>query len=179
MRIQSTLLLGAAALFMTAAFSTNAQAACETSEHRQFDFWLGEWQVYRPDGSVAGSNTIKRAMAGCVLHERYQAPTGYEGESFSMYDGTQQRWHQTWVDSDGLLLILVGGLKDKTMVLEGDSRDGNGVITHHRVSWITNADGSIRQLWQSQSPDSPWQTVFDGLYRVRAVQRPEDAHAGK
>ena len=24
--------------------------ACQSAEHRQFDFWIGEWEVFLPDG---------------------------------------------------------------------------------------------------------------------------------
>jgi hypothetical protein len=32
---------------------------CSAPEHRQFDFWLGEWQVTGPSGKVAGTNSIR------------------------------------------------------------------------------------------------------------------------
>src|ERR1044072_7441350 len=56
-------------------------SACDASEHRQFDFWLGEWNVRTPDGKLAGVNDIRREYNGCVLHERYSTARGYSGES--------------------------------------------------------------------------------------------------
>jgi hypothetical protein len=38
---------------------------CCTPEQRQFDFWIGEWEVYTAKG-LAGTNTI------VALEERYQ-----------------------------------------------------------------------------------------------------------
>ena len=35
-------------------------AACDSSAFRQFDFWLGEWQVRTPDGKLVGTNRIER-----------------------------------------------------------------------------------------------------------------------
>ena len=91
--------------------------ACDASEHRQFDFWLGEWNVRTPDGKLAGVNSIKREYDGCVLHERYATQRGYSGESLNMYDAGRKVWHQTWVDTSGALLLLEGGLRGGSMVL--------------------------------------------------------------
>jgi hypothetical protein len=33
---------------------------CAAAEHRQFDFWLGDWQVRTAGGKPAGANTIRR-----------------------------------------------------------------------------------------------------------------------
>ena len=38
-------------LCLTAAAIQAAPPACSSAEHRQFDFWVGDWQVHRPDGS--------------------------------------------------------------------------------------------------------------------------------
>ena len=35
-------------------------AACADPAYRQFDFWIGEWQVHTPDGKLAGTNRITR-----------------------------------------------------------------------------------------------------------------------
>ena len=79
-------------------------------EHRQFDFWLGDWQVTRRDGVLAGINRIALEYGGCVIHERYATGKGYSGESLNVYDATRKVWHQTRVDSNGLLLTLEGPL---------------------------------------------------------------------
>ena len=42
---------------------------CVEPEYRQFDFWLGNWQVTQPDGSVAGTNAIQASYNGCVHTE--------------------------------------------------------------------------------------------------------------
>ena len=39
-------------------------APCTAPEHRQFDFWIGEWPVKTPDGKVAGANPQQNLNAG-------------------------------------------------------------------------------------------------------------------
>ena len=145
--------------------ATATAAPCEAPEFRQFDFWIGEWQVMKPDGPLAGTNSIRREYGGCVLHERYQTPKGYTGESLNTYDPGRQRWHQTWVDVSGTLLLLDGGLQGRDMVLEGSTTDAKGAVTRHRITWTPNPDGTVRQHWQSTDAAGAWVTAFDGLYR--------------
>lgn len=153
--------------FLSLAYAANSVAAgpCDASEHRQFDFWLGEWNVRTPDGKLAGVNSITREYGGCVLHERYSTERGYSGESLNVYDAGRKVWHQTWVDTDGALLLLEGGLRDTSMVLEGQSVGPKGEVTKHRITWTPNADGSVRQHWQTSDSKGQWSTVFDGTYK--------------
>lgn len=142
-------------------------APCTEPEASQFDFWLGEW-VVTANGQLAGHNKITREVGGCVLHERYTTPQGYEGESFSMYDASRDVWHQTWVDNQGLLLTIEGGFEDGQMVLEGTTTGSNGE-TLQRITWSRIDDGpEVRQLWESSTDGGQtWTTAFDGTYTPR------------
>lgn len=151
------------ALIASAWAAVSAAAPCEGDAHRAFDFWLGHWEVRRADGQLAGHNRIQLLEQGCVLHERYQTPSGYTGQSFSLYDASRDRWHQSWVDNQGGLLLLWGGLQAGQMVLEGDTQIATG-SQRNRISWLPLPDGRVRQLWQVQQGDT-WQTVFEGYYQ--------------
>src|SRR6218665_3327660 len=103
------------AIALSAAIPAAAQPAplpaCNSPEHRAFDFWLGEWNVLGVQGKLAGTNSIKREHGGCVIHERYDTGRGYTGESLNIYDAARKVWHQSWVDSSGLLLTMEGGIR--------------------------------------------------------------------
>ncbi len=165
MRLLNSFLLGALTLGISA--SSLAQPsqppACTSAEHRAFDFWIGEWKVHAK-GKLAGSNSIQREIGGCVLHERYETGRGYSGESFNIYDAPRKVWHQTWVDSSGLLLTLEGGMREGRMVLEGQTLGTDGKTTKHRISWAPDTDGSVRQLWESTDAAGAWTVAFDGRY---------------
>ena len=142
-------------------------ARCTGPEHRQFDFWLGEWNV-SSNGQVAGSNSVVSIQGGCAVQENWRGAGegGITGTSLNAYDRERGVWHQTWVDSGGTLLQLEGGLADGVMVLEGERPTplGKGV-TRHRIAWTPNPDGSVRQLWEaSQDEGVNWTVIFDGLY---------------
>jgi len=138
---------------------------CDTVEHRAFDFWLGDWQVHTPDGKLAGENLVESRYDSCVVHEQYTSASGkYRGESLNIYDASRKVWHQTWVDNSGLLLVLEGSMQQGKMVLEGETTSDDGTVTKQRITWTPNADGSVRQLWESSDAAGQWATVFDGLY---------------
>ena len=164
MKSASTPFLLALCVLAVAWRPAHAAAPCSEAEHRQFDFWVGEWQVHRKDGSVAGINRIDRDFGGCVVHEHYLTGRGYSGESFNIYDSSRKVWHQTWVDSSGLLLMLEGHLVGSNMVLEGKNRQPDGSEIKQRITWSPNPDGTVRQLWESTDPKGQWVVAFDGLY---------------
>lgn len=141
-----------------------AAAPCARPEYRAFDFWLGDWQVHRPDGKLAGHNRITREYDGCVIHEHYTTEHGYSGESLNIYDAARKVWHQTWVDNSGLLLTLEGGMHAGAMVLQGQTVGQDGKPAKQRITWTPNADGSVRQLWEATNANGEWTTSFDGRY---------------
>lgn len=145
---------------------THAKTPCDSPEYRQFDFWLGQWQVTTPSGKVAGENRISQLHGLCVVHEQYKTAGNYQGSSYNTYNVRTQQWQQTWVDNTGLLLNLTGGLDGKNMVLSGPGKGKDGVDTIERITWVPKDDGTVQQLWQ-QSTDNgkSWTTLFDGLYK--------------
>ena len=81
---------------------------CAAPLHRQFDFWIGVWDVVGPAGKFAGINRVEPTDRGCALSESWSsAGGGYTGHSLNSV-GSDGRWRQTWVDSGGLRLELVG-----------------------------------------------------------------------
>lgn len=144
---------------------TAQAAACDAPAHREFDFWIGQWEVRTPDGKLAGHNTISREYDGCVLHEKYTTPRNFSGESLNAWDAARKVWHQTWVDNTGTVLLLDGGMQGNSMVLQGNGVDANNKPVKHRITWTPNKDGTVRQHWQSTDAKGEWTTAFDGLYK--------------
>jgi len=142
-------------------------AACTAAEYRQFDFWLGDWDVSTPDGRAAGRNVITRIAGGCALHENWAGRGGFTGQSLNGWNARTRQWQQTWLDSSGGRLDLAGGWRDGAMVLEGSAPHPQtaGATLRHRIAWTPRADGSVRQHWQtSEDGGTTWSTAFDGRY---------------
>ena len=148
-------------------FGANAQdakpAPCSAPEHRQFDFWLGDWEVKGPAGKVAGRNSISSIHGGCVLYESWKGIGGVTGTSFNVYDPGKKKWRQTWVDSTGGVLDLEGELRDGRMVLASTPASKSDAI--NRITWERLPDGRVRQLWETSADGgTTWKVAFDGYY---------------
>lgn len=144
---------------------------CAAAPHRQFDFWLGDWDVYQPDGKLAGRNLIERVLGGCVIRESWSGRGGFAGFSLNGWDRDDGRWHQSWYDNQGGRLELAGGRVGDAMVLGSAAPhpDKPGVTKHQRITWTPRPDGAVRQLWEvSDDGGSTWRVEFDGRY----VRRP-------
>ena len=142
---------------------------CSQPECRQFDFWIGEWDVTTPDGNPAGTNAITSILGGCVLEENWSsARSSFAGTSYNMWDAKSGRWHQTWVDNSGTLLLLNGGLVDGRLVLVGERPPGTpGAMPQiNRITWTPKSKDEVQQHWElSTDAGHTWTTLFDGTYR--------------
>lgn len=149
-----------------------ASPPCSTSEHREFDFWLGDWEVRSREGQVLGRNSITR-IAACGLLESWRGAGGGEGVSVNAYDPARGKWTQRWVGAGGAVLWLEGGLIDGAMVLTGTMMRmtaRGGVID--RLSWTPMPDGRIVQAWDTRADDTgPWTRIFEGHYHRLAEQQ--------
>jgi hypothetical protein len=73
---------------------------CTAPEYRQFDFWIGTWDVFSPDGKLAGHNRVERIESGRGLQENWT------GDQF-------------WLGNGGGVLTLSGTLEGRTLRLRG------------------------------------------------------------
>lgn len=170
----------AALLVLACPLSAGAQEPdarrCDRPEQRQFDFWVGTWEVFAPDGKKAGDNRIESIDGGCALLERWRGRGGFSGTSLNHWDAATRRWRQRWVDNQGGVLELDGGHDGTRMLLSGrlPHPERPGAFQWQRIGWTPQPDGSVRQLWEhSDDEGRRWTVAFDGLYRrARAAAPP-------
>ena len=135
-------------------------------EAKQFDFWVGEWDVV-VNGKPAGTNRIERILNGCVLQENWTGAGGGSGKSWNWYDIGDRKWHQLWLSSGGAPhLSLAGSFADDVMKYEGTSVGPGGVAVHNRLQFFKLPNDRVRQFWeQSRDGGKTWTVAFDGDYR--------------
>ena len=142
----------------------NAYPCKNNGMNRQFDFWLGEWDVYANGQQVANSH-IDYSLEGCLIIENYETFSGYSGKSINFYDVSDKRWHQIWTDISGNISRYEGELKDGKMYLYGENIDKTGSKSLVRMIFTPNNDGSVRQLYEgSTDGGTTWSIYFDGKY---------------
>ena len=156
--------------FVTNSLPAQEPTACTNAAHRQFDFWIGTWDIIDRQGQRLGTNQIEKTLNGCALHETFLGADGVRGHSYSAWDAGDNKWHMTYVDNTGTVLHLSGGIVNGQMVMEGDRRLPDGTPSTERITWIPNAaDSSVHQRWESsRDRGMRWSTTFDGSYRKRS-----------
>lgn len=154
---------------------------CSAPEHRQFDFWIGAWDV-RPSGTPESAptplgNVIRLEDGGCVVTEHWTTPR-MSGRSLNIYDRTRGQWHQTWVDSTGGLHEYWGSLDAAgNMVYRGSTPTDAGNtrrsvrLTFFNLGPDKARPARVRQFSEVLGSDGRWTTDYDLIY-VRRSQAP-------
>ena len=148
--------------------SASAQSAvpCTGGNYRQFDFWVGDWDVFDVENPavVVAHARVELILNGCVLHELYEGLDGHRGESFSIYDVTRDTWHQSWVNDHGYLLTIEGRMHGSSMNLEGIDHLPNGNPRQVRGEWRTQDRGVREVAARSTDGGVTWAPWFDLLF---------------
>ena len=105
---------------------------CQAPEYRQFDFWVGRWNVFNPANQLAGTSIIESELVGCLIEENWNGAGGGRGRSLNVYDASTDSWHQFWVSAGGCPLgnIVMDGGIDATgsMTLRGSLTQPEGFL---------------------------------------------------
>lgn len=157
---------------LLAAFDGDAQTPppqypCEDEPRfAEFDFWIGEWNVHTADGTLAGSNSIKKVERGCVLLEQWTSASGGTGMSISYLEHESGDWVQIWNDASGSQIDIRGGLTKGGMSLAGTIHYvQNSTTADFRGLWTPLADGRVRQFFEQSNDDgATWVPWFEGFY---------------
>lgn len=133
--------------------------------YRDFDFWLGEWNVTE-NGAQAGTNHILSLLDGCLVEENWTGAGGGQGRSMNAYDAATGTWSQYWMDQFGLHLRLEGGVANGAMSMQGPRAIPSGGFAIDRITWTPQPNGDVNQFWEvSQDGGATFPiTVFDGDY---------------
>ena len=135
--------------------------------YRQFDFWIGEWDVFLTNGgNKVGDNIITKEQNGCLLRENWTSISGNTGTSTNYVNPETRKWNQIWHGASGNYTYYEGEWQGGAMRFTGTNYDYGKVPEHMRMTFTPNADGSVRQLIELQNALSEeWTVSFDGTYK--------------
>ena len=143
-------------------------------ENRQFDFWLGDWDVITTqDHTPAGSSHIQNTIGDCVIWENWTSlgDSGYTGKSYNVYNTEQKRWEQFWVDNRGGMIHFYGNLSAGVMDFHTDDipqADGKNLRRHLRFFNVSK--DQVRQLSEGSTDNgSTWTVEYDFTYTRSAA----------
>jgi hypothetical protein len=144
---------------------------CEAPEARQFDFWLGEWDLtWGEDGR--GRNTVRSRYSGCVIEENFDGTPSmvFRGMSISAFNARLKVWQQTWVDSQGGYIHLTGEFANGKMILFNRPLDSDGRVLF-RMTFYNIGPDSLDWDWErSEDGGQTWELRWRIHYQ-RAVSQ--------
>ena len=155
---------------------------CSAAAYRQFDFWLGQWEITEAD-APAGTNVVESLLGGCAIRENYLDQFGGSvGTSINSYDADTKEWRQTWVADYGIAYRMAGNLDAAgTMVLKGERINAlNGRHLFDTWTWTPIDGNTMGQTGRITVPAVGRDEQFwNGVYhRVAAVNPPPMVSSG-
>lgn len=135
---------------------------CEQPDYRALDFWVGQWEVFSPQGQPVGANVVERTVNGCAISEHWTT-TGGEGRSYSAYDLHTGTWRQTYIGSTGQVHQYTGNRAGDSMLMQAQLGDRT-----LRMRYTPQGPDQVRQfIEESTDGGKTWYPWFDGIYKRR------------
>jgi hypothetical protein len=150
---------------MIAGLDRKRRPCIYSNSARQFDFWLGEWEVFNLQGQKVGTSVIQQVADGCGLLENWAGALGGAGKSINFFDTTTGKWHQYWIGADAVPLRYSGTFSDNAMRFTTDPSTGKDASTIGRLTFFRLDENTVRQF-SEQSTDNgkTWTTEYDFKY---------------
>jgi tetratricopeptide (TPR) repeat protein len=143
---------------------------------RQFDFWIGEWDVYpwspsAPNAAAPPAESkIESLLEHCVTVENWSTAGG-DGKSWNYYDRASKKWRQHWMSDNGIAHDYTGEFRDGAMRFLSAPVTTDGKSTIMRMTFTPIHRDTVRQLIESSTDSGKtWVLSFDGKY-VRRKQK--------
>jgi len=158
-------------LIVKAQVSTSG--SCNDQLYRQFDFWVGEWDVYAKNGNKAGDSKISIILDSCIILEEWTSASiskgiRYAGKSFNTYNSATQQWQQTWVDNIGGSTEFLKGKfqENKIIFLTYPYPYTKDTLAIRQLTFYNLAKDKVRQVGEiSKDNGISWKTEYDLEYR--------------
>lgn len=140
---------------------------CNEINYTQFDFWVGNWNVYNTQGKLIGHNNVLKMPNACAIQENWTSKTSTsKGTSYNYYNKKDNTWNQVWIDNTGFSLVLKGDFKDSTMTLKSNLVKNDKGNYYNLITWTKNKDGSVTQVWYFLDENhKKIKEVFRGIYK--------------
>jgi hypothetical protein len=152
---------------------TTAPAICDTPQHHQLDFWVGNWQVFDAEtNQLVAFERVEKHSEGCIVQENltfltdmYRRPgVKYRlaGIGVNRFDG--ESWLQMWADNQWGAIFLRGA----------PDADGNMVFVtvipsrkrDVKLVYENRPDGTVRILqYTAPAGSGKWVKYGDLIYR--------------
>jgi hypothetical protein len=150
-------------------FAGQDAAPCAAAEHRQLDYWLGDWIISAPGSAGRSSSTVSLSLDKCVVVERWGDGQQHKGENFFGYSADDRSWYGFFADNRGRVHVFVDGkVASGVAEFRGPSTAEDGRTVVNRVRIILDHPNKVEQIWEKSTDNgTTWTTAFRGEYSRR------------
>ncbi len=91
-----------------------------------------------------------------MLEEDFATDGDYASQSFFGWDFRTSEWYRIHIDSEGVRLLLSGGLEGSSMVLTGSRPRAGGQDLYVRVVLTPEDANHMTQTWETSNDGTSW-----------------------
>jgi hypothetical protein len=141
---------------------------------REFDFWVGEWDVYKNGtNALVGESKIEIASGGCMVLENWTAKGSVpsNGKSMNYVNSSTGKWEQLWIGSGGINInnpqkFVNGEYTENAMRFTFEQLSPKNEKQIGRFIFFNLGPNEVRQFNEvSNDNGKTWTTVYDFLYK--------------
>jgi tetratricopeptide (TPR) repeat protein len=144
---------------------------CMSDPHaREFDFWIGEWDVYQTGTKIyQGHSLIQMVAGGCAILENWDSQNS-TGKSINFIEPVTNKWKQSWAGSyaSGIQEFVNGRYEDSAMRFDFEYTNPQGNKTIGRFVFYNQGPDQVRQFNETSTDGGKtWTTSYDFTYKRR------------
>jgi hypothetical protein len=166
--MKKTLLVLLIGLGFNAIAQQKSPCAAEPHTH-DFDFWIGEWDVYQTGtDKLVGHSMVQSISGGCGLLENWADLKGGTGKSVNYYNLAEKQWQQDWIGSGGTVQRYLNGMyKDGAMQFIYEFTDKQGNKKTGNFKFYNVDKNTVRQYQDINNDDGKTVTISYDLTYIR------------
>ncbi len=153
--------------------NTFAQSPCNAKPHsHDFDFWIGEWNVYKSgSNNLVGRSIVQSISGGCAILENWTSTKASEGKSINYYNPGTGKWEQDWIGSaGGPQRYYNGEYKNGAMHFTYETTNAKGAKVSGNFIFYNIDKDTVRQYQDIINDDGKTITVSYDFTYVRKKQ---------
>jgi tetratricopeptide (TPR) repeat protein len=134
---------------------------------RRFDFYVGDWSMRNGD-TIERHLSVESAFDGNGLRVASTSPDGRTtANSIFLFDEDDGLWRQVWMNRDGMVVVLEGGLEGDAMVLRQALMDGEPKRNARSVFKNVGANGFTYEWQETRDGGASWETLATRTFTRR------------
>ncbi len=136
--------------------------------HREFDFWVGEWNVFQTNGMqpTGAHSSIQMISGGCAILENWESPNS-NGKSINFIDPVTNKWKQSWAGNyaNGTQEFMNGEYREHAMRFDFIATGSNGQQVMGHLIFYNQGPNQVRQFNETSTDGgNKWNTNYDFTY---------------